>query len=478
MQPWARRSFQAALVTGGVLAAGTGVASAAQTGPDRAGSPDLDQADGTQHSGFAGDLFTEASTPVKTLTGQLDPVRDVLPYVENDQTREMPALTQQGWIAPRSAVKPRSGQPRSGQTGSGQHAAADPDARTVRFRVDGGRGMTTVPLRRGLHAQHAQPRSASRGRHAAPSSDASASGTPADGFHRSLSWRGPIGDVLRNAESAGLLEPALDRAKEPVARDRVADAEQTSPFLPVVPDQRVAPDQPAVPGQPGVSDKPGVPALGGLIAPESVDLTSGKLAPATRTRTVPPDVLASARSEGRPRQMTRSETVPLQVPGEHQEKATDLPELTGAVLTAPPQVAARPDDFPAIAAQQSPLEKPLSRITGALIAPEQAVPQPVAAQPIAAQPSARAESGVPAFTERPLDVPATVRKLDPLSAVKAERDHVTDNPYRSEIGTRRAAAASLDRGMALPLLDGVTRRVIPGYENGEITDILPVLSAT
>lgn len=462
MQTWARRGFQAALVTGGVLAAGSAVASATQTGPGRAG-PDLDHSgDGTPRH-FAGDLFTDVTAPVTALAGHLDPVRDVLPHVEDAPTREMPALTEQGWVAPRRSVQPVGG----------QHAAPDPDARTVQFRVDGGRATRTVPLRRGQHGLHAQPRAAGRGRHAAPASG----GSPSDGFPRSLSWHGPIGGVLQDQAQQGLLAPVheLATAQDDPAQNSSA---QTSPVLPVV-------------------DARPVPALGGLIAPEAVDLTSGRLAPTTTTRTVPHDVVARAATH-RPRPVQPAETVPLQVPGEHQERATDVPAITGALLADPPagQVA-RP----------APEPEPLSRITGALLGepepaapqqavPQQAVPQQAVPQQVASQqdeptvriaaPQGRSSAAhegraaeppaprLPGFTDRPLQVPATARHIDPLAAIKAERDHVADNPYRSEIRTHRAAPGGL--GMALPLLDGVTRRAAP--EHPEITDVLPVLSAT
>lgn len=419
MQTWAKRGFQAALVTGGVLAAGTGVASATQTAPhqhaDQDGSPQPRR------------LFTEVTSPVTTLSGHLDLVRDVLPAVQDAPTGEMPALDANGH--PRSTAPSR----RAARPASGQHAAADPHARTVRFPVDTGR-PTTVPPRRG---QHAQPRPAGRGRHAAP-----AGSTPSDGFHRSVTWKGPIGDLLRNAETE-LLPPA-GRAVQP------RDAEQTSPALPVIDAQPLSP-------------------LGGLIAPDSVDLTSGRLAPTTTTRTVPRSVVARAVANSRPRPAPRSETVPLHVPGEHQEKATDVPSIAAALLADVESAAALDAAAPSTSAAET---GPLSRITGALVgepAPDPA-PEPVIAETVQFQ-------RIPGFTDRPHTLPATVRRIDPLAAVKAEREHVADNPFRSEIGSRRAAAASMERGMALPLLDGVTHRVLPELGgDGETTDVLPVLA--
>lgn len=420
MQTWAKRGFQAALVTGGVLAAGTGVASATQTGPDQHPDQDGTPRQDPQSTG----QFTEATTSVRTLSGQLDLVRDVLPAVQDAPTREMPALDAHGQPLPKRAARPVSG----------QHAAPDPDASTVRFRVDGGQGTRTVPLRRGQHGQHAQtqPRAAARGRHAAP-----VASTPSDGVHRSAAWQGPLGDVLRDAET-GQLQPAGPQPDPVTDRDAAA---RTSPNLPVI--------------------DPQLGGLGGLVAPEAVDLTSGRLAPTTTARTVPHSVVASAAANSRPRPAPRSETVPLHVPGEHQEKATDVPSLAGSLLADREHGATGP-------APSGRAHAPLSRITGALLGAPAS--EPVAAETVQFQ-------RLPEFTDDPLALPATARQLDPLAAVKAEREHVADNPFRAEIGTRRAAAAGLERGMALPLLDGVTHRVLPELGgDGETTDVLPVLA--
>lgn len=505
MQTWARRGFQAALVTGGVLAAGTGVASAAQTCPDRpspplgdtalgdsalgdsALSPDIDHiGDGTPRSSgtcFAGELFAEGSGPsrhraaVRTLSGNIDPMRDLLPAVENETTREMPALNAQGWIPPRRAPKPAS-TPQHAETGT------DPNADTVRFRASAGRATHTVPS--GQRGPESAPRSAARGRHAAP-----AAGTPAEGFHRSVRWKGPIGDVRKSAGVRSDEETV--RFAAPEAPGGLVNPTQD----PTVVENLDQPDGIVALWQGVLGQAPVTEARAGLVSPDSVDLASGKLsAPSTRSHTVPHSVLAGALSTAPVRPAPRVDTVPLQVPGEHQDKAGEVPTLPDSAVTAPasapaPAVPTAREDTvdPGF---QAPLplvgnlhafgggqtDSPVSRITQALGGDQ-------------APATARSSQDVPAFTKEPLRTVATAKAMDELSIAKPERDHVTENPFQSVLKQRRAAPTGMTGGMALPLLDGAMpssasaqEQTLPGsglnsprpVRDLDATDVLPVLS--
>ncbi|GAA2334760.1 hypothetical protein GCM10009854_08170 [Saccharopolyspora halophila] len=279
MQTWAKRGVQAALVTGGMLAVGSGVASAGES-PQRPmpqGAPAPGQA-GTAPNGdqLTGELFpadAQYNRPVidersePALAGRLDVERDLMPSVENEMTRELPALRfldsplqLAGWVADPGAAKP----------------------------LDLGRSA------------HGQPPV-----------------TPSEGFQRSLSWAGPIGEVVQREETAADLVIPHD---DLVYFDGFGQADGIVDLW----DPLVKQDEAPLIGQ-EESD---------VLAFDSVDLTDAEL-PGFRDRlhAVPPLVLANALSIIPVEPTPRAEFVPLHVPGEDQAKATEVPPLDG--LTAP-----------------------------------------------------------------------------------------------------------------------------------------------
>lgn len=263
MQTWAKRGVQAALVTGGMLAVGSGVASAgdAPQRPMPFGQTVFPPNYGTTTS----ELFPEGAQynrPVvderagPALAGRLDVERDLIPAVENEMTRELPALRfldsplqLAGWVADPNAAKP----------------------------LDLGRSA------------HGQPPV-----------------TPSEGFQRSLSWAGPIGEVVQHeAANADLVIPHDDL----VYFDGFGQADGIVDLW----------DQALV----GKDDSD-------LLAFDSIDLTDAEL-PGFRDRlhTVPPLVLANALSIMPVEPSPRAEFVPLHVPGEDQAKANEVPPLGG-----------------------------------------------------------------------------------------------------------------------------------------------------
>ncbi|GGI83141.1 hypothetical protein GCM10011581_20490 [Saccharopolyspora subtropica] len=300
MQTWAKRGVQAALVTGGMLAVGTGVAAASETCPERPTAPlgesvlppALDElGDEAAHSGrcLAGELLRDdagqrqhnaplvasrADHSQTALRGTLDPVHDLLPAIENERTREFPALREVNWLRPTEPL----------------HLAgwvADPAA--------------ARPLEPGL-----------------PPIDGRRPVTPAEGFHRSLSWAGPIGEVIQGG--AGTLDEGAFRT------GAVLD----------VPADLVIPHDDLVYFD-GFADRPGgivdlwegvLTGGRGLVSAEQVDLTSAEL-PGLRNEvhTVPTDVVVSALSAFAAPPAPRPDVVPLQVPGEHQMQAHEVPDL-------------------------------------------------------------------------------------------------------------------------------------------------------
>lgn len=272
MQTWAKRGVQTALVTGGMLAVGTGVASAGdacQQRPMPLGEsvfpPALDE---TAPLGrcLAGDLFAEGaqhnSPVVESRRGQLD-------ESANELTREIPALRFQdsplhlaGW-------------------------AADPSE------------ATPLDLRRSQHG--------------------SAPTTPAEGFHRSLSWSASIGDVVRprvpdsGPQTAELVIPHDDL----VYFDGFAPANGIMELY-----------------EGALASREEAPIeTGGLLATDSVDLTSADVGGLrSDLRTVPPLVLSAALAEPPAPPAAPVDFVPLHVPGERQAPATEVPPLSGLSL--------------------------------------------------------------------------------------------------------------------------------------------------
>jgi hypothetical protein len=475
MQTWARRGVRAALVTGGMLAVGSGVAPAAKACPDRptpplgesALTPAIDAiGDGTpRHSGqcFAGELFpdeaglsateyrpsplgTRSAEKPRTWFGTIDPVRDLLPAVEHAPTQEMPAIGRH-WVTPHGPV-----------------------ARPVRQLELAGWVVDATPTDTLGGTPGLQPWG---GRHAAPMV-----GTPAEGFHRSLSWAGPIGDVIRGG--AGLVREDVFRA------DQRAEA---APAL-VIPS-----------GEPtvveGFDRADGIMelwegALGrtaesqtdefraGLVTPESVDLTSGELAgPPSDLHTIPQPLLTSALSTAAVDQPVRQrDVVPLFVPGEHQEQANELPKLSDLLLTS------ETSDPIERGEQQPDVRAPLPML-GELHAfggdGQSSVPavsriaQALAGDMPAGLPAPRSAEPVPAYSDVPLAAPVAVNTVDELATAVPDVQRVTENPFRPS--PREAARG----GMALPVFDGnmpniaaVQGQTLPtaGIDSQRITDTL------
>ena len=446
MQTWAKRGVQAALVTGGMIAAGTGVASASGTCPDRPASPWGESAltpatdDGTpRHSGpcFAGELFpdeshipgnhdrsmdsrAQRSAGQKTaISGTLDPVRDLLPAMENDVTREMPVLTEQFWHSPQPPAKPRASTPRKPLELAGWIADT----------VDSPQRIPLQP-----NALLTRPAVA----------DTPAIGTPAEGFQRSLSWAGPIGDVIK-----GLADTLV---REPVATPG------NSPEL-VVPtgDPAVAEGFDQVEGivalWEGTLGRGGQELADGLVSPGDLDLTSGELpGPATRPHMIPRQVLASALSTLPRAVQAPHEFVPLQVPGELQEQAAELPDLSRLVLLDVSKAGGTlgRGAVEAGSRQENAIHETLPGL-GELRAFDSAHASMPAASRItqalgsdAAGHSANA--GVPRFSRTPELSPVTVHVADELLSALPPEQQVTQNPFGT---VPRAASHS---GMALPVL--------------------------
>ncbi|GAA4865344.1 hypothetical protein [Saccharopolyspora cebuensis] len=388
MQTWAKRGVQAALVTGGMLAAGTGVASADGTCPHGPSHPDhptrpmdavppLPGGHEAARTCFTGELFPEAergrhhlatprhaapARPVTTMTGTIDPVRDLLPEVENELTREIPVLRDldapepvdpmrlAGWVAEEAAPAP-------------------------------------------------QPRV----------------GSPAAGFHRSLSWAGPIGEVIRGGAES-LRTSAFPVGGQHVAAGLVTPADD--------------PAHAADFGSTGIVDL-WQGALGrGLLATEDVDLTETGL-PEHRVDLVDvPRGLVGAllTAFGAEPVAARQDFVPLAVPGEHQVAVDEVPTLQGLPegrgIEAPLPLVGELNGF---SGGQTSLPV-LNRITAALTGADARV----------------------AFSADPMSAPVEVVLLDELAAGMPEGKQVTTNPFREP-----AAPAPAPGGMALPVIDAV-----------------------
>lgn len=442
MQTWARRGVHAALVTGGMLAVGTGVAAAAGACPDGP-APPLGESvlppaldgigDGTpRHSGpcFAGELFPDQSRttpfnpvghdggrhaepaqawgkPVTVIAGTIDPMRDLLPAVENDMTREMPVITD-------DAVPPL------------------PVERSVPVLELAGwvaEPSTVVEQPRGKHAQRSL-------------------GTPSEGFHRSLSWAGGIGDVVRESPEA-----VGDTAFRP-------DSE-------IGPELVVPSTDPAVVDEMAQSD--GIVALwkgalgrgpeaehdlGGALLDYDGDLTSGELAgPRHALHPVPPRLLADAVSAVPRALASKRDSMPLRVPGEKLAKASEIPSLEQLVLregipddwrvrSTVPMGNGLPRGGPLDGHSDDEVAEPaVSRIAAALSG---AIPQPRGSDDATSPFLPR----IPAFTDAPLLSAIEVIFLDELTAAMPELRQVTENPFRTARPPKSAP-----RAMALPMVD-------------------------
>lgn len=419
MQTWAKRGVQAALVTGGMLAVGTGVASATGTCPERPAPPlgesalppvldELGDDEVPADRCFAGELFPEnsgmryngplvesrTSHSVTALTGTLDPVRDLLPAVENELTQEMPALRDLHWHAPAQTTP--------------LHLAgwvADPaDARP----------LDTVP---GLSPF-----------------DGDRPVTPAEGFHRSLSWAGAIGEVIQGGANT------LDEG-----------AFRTGALLDV-PADLVIPHDDLVYFDGFSGSAGGIVELwedvlahgqGGLVTPDQVDLTSGEL-PGLRSdlHTVPGEVLVGALSAVAAEPTPRADLVPLEVPGEHQMKANEVPDLIGVPLLSAsntPGTVERSE--PAGVTAPLPVVGDLNAFGGG----QTTVPQ--VSRITSALDGTAPRTAHPEFTDAPLQSNVAVKVVDELAATVPPEQVVTQNPFRQVPAPRTG-------GMALPVLGG------------------------
>ncbi|MEV0696453.1 hypothetical protein AB0I53_00830 [Saccharopolyspora sp. NPDC050389] len=416
MQTWAKRGVQAALVTGGMLAVGTGVASASQACPERPTPPlgesmlppvldELGDDAVPADRCFGGELFPEnsgtrynaplvesrSSHSVTAIAGTLDPVRDLLPVVENELTQEMPAL--HDWHIPAQTTP--------------LHLAgwvADPaEARPLDLvpglsPFDGGRPVT-----------------------------------PAEGFHRSLSWAGPIGEVIQGGANT------LDEG-----------AFRTSALLDV-PADLVIPHDDLVYFDGFSAPAGGIVELwegalsrdqGGLVTPD-LDLTTAEL-PGLRSdlRTVPHEVLAGALSAVAAEPTPRADLMPLQVPGEHQMQANEIPDLAGLPLLSVSRTpgTTQRSESPGVTAPLPALGE-LNAFSGG----QTSVPQ--VSRISSALDGTAARSEQPVFTDAPLRSDVAVTLVDELAAAVPPEQVVTQNPFQPVPAPRTG-------GMALPVLDG------------------------
>ncbi|MBA8827685.1 hypothetical protein FHX42_005090 [Saccharopolyspora lacisalsi] len=407
MQTWAKRGVRAALVTGGMLAAGSGVASASEDCPDRP-APPLGETtfpqgadvldDGTPRRNglcFAGELFptdTPRNNPapgkhtVAALTGPIDPVTEVIPVVDDVLTQEIPRVPEQ----------PTTGRHRSTDPETTEIPVIDPEPTTERApRPDPSETTSGPPASSGRHALEAE------------------SGSPAEGFHRSSNSSDAIGDVVHDTRGAIVVPTIRDHeaplvvpAVDPATVDGFA-AESTQSIVELW-KSSLGKTVPAPAGEP-------------LLSPRTVDLTSAGL-PAKKLHTVPRELLDSAVSTVPAARREAQEFLPLHVPGDMQHQVTEIPN---------PSEAAELVVAPAPRAEES---EP-SRITQVLRG--ELLPEPRADEPAAA----------PAFSTAPELSEVVVFTADELAVALPERDEVARNPFRRS--TRTAPTG----GMSLPVVD-------------------------
>lgn len=495
MQTWAKRGMQAALVTGGMLAAGTGVASASEDCPERPNpfggaklTPLEAVGDGTPRASgpcYSGELFPESvarhgtGRPATTITGTIDPVRDLLPAVENSLTQQIPRIREDGptpdgvadvsssapterlWIPPEE-VEQVANRIRTLELAGWVADTANPGGSTT----DDAGSITPVPGHPTAAVGLLSRDEGFRGRHAAQRQF----GTPADGYHRSLRWSGPIGSVVdTTADTVGAgareasgeaLPPALvrptidpavvegfDRAVSLISlwesvRARSQEAAAAQLPAPQIPAPQPSAAEAAAP-ETAASQTFGPQPTAGLVSAHELDLTSAVLGGGPTLHTLPEEVLVSAlSSSARPAQAVQQEFVPLHVPGEHQERAHELPNLSGleSARSTGGRGAGVVLPVPGLGEMHTlgggDLDLPeVSGIAEALDGNRHPVDP----------------AGSRAFAPAPhhLDVSMTV--VDELAAAVAERDVVARNPFREASSPRTAPAG----GMALPVLDGV-----------------------
>ncbi|WP_461143582.1 hypothetical protein [Salinifilum aidingensis] len=468
MQNWAKRSMRAALVTGGVLAVGTsGVASA----EDESEQPTLGDGQLTwDEIRQAGSPFTQPGSTVTRISGTLDSERDLLPAVENDVTREIPAITDDGELRPAGPARTSSRAASAGPRHRLQEPVTAPDAETLVLpRIDAVEppagdaapaeaapaeaAERSAASRGGQHRREpAQPTeraaatpASAEATPATPATPAAAEarrplpdGSPARGVYRSMSWTGPIGDVVRGGSSSAstaasggpvLAEPLITPSEEIVYADGFEDFGRST--RPAGPDAARQPSgavqQPSgttgaerATAQPARANPPAGGLLGGLLDPSGQDLTTADLSRATKLHPVPHAVLNKALATTAPRSAAPSEPRTLTVPGEYQDRVDELPGLRG--LDRAPRAAAIPEGT-----------APLRGVVEAALS---------GTLPSGADGSADAVR----FSPDPSRSAVSVTTLDELTAGMPERNWVARNPFP----TRKALPAMPDLGMALP----------------------------
>ncbi|GAB3286946.1 hypothetical protein [Parasphingorhabdus pacifica] len=481
MQTWAKRGVHAALVTGGMLAVGSGVASASGTCPDdpappRGGSvlpPAFDSAsDGTpRHSGqcFAGELFPEgryetgrharhAADQTTVFAGTIDPVRDVLPVIENETTREMPAIVDDAAFDAATVA----GHTTVPQDATVPLPAVNPAAERTAPVLELA-GWVAEPSTAIEHPALAQP----RGRHAQR-----LPGTPSDGFQRSLSWEGGIGDVVSgNREKDEFPEAAVQHGHQGHGPARspgevflpTVDSELAPPLVtpsadPAETDALVAADgiMDLWKGALGHGPGTGEHDLGSALLDMDTDLTAGELAgPEHSMHRVPWPLLDESLSVVPRALVPKQDAVPLRVPGEALAKASEIPPLNDLVLHGVAGKQHARADNPDVHADLPLLGHLEAEDGGEVSAP--AISRIIEALS-GSLPEQRADDEatlvipkVPTFTEAPLRSLVEVIFLDDLTAALPERRQVTENPFRAADGPR----ANIPGEMALPLLDGL-----------------------
>ncbi|WP_438388921.1 hypothetical protein [Actinopolyspora saharensis] len=466
MQTWARRGVQAALVTGGMLAAGTGVASASGECPDRPTSP-FDEpltpaeasGDGTpSRSGlcFAGELFPDQEetrilpalgserefdtrmSEADTLVGTIAPITDEpveadsertlrIPHITEERAADPAAATERQWIPPQDLPQPH--RPHEAPAPGPAPAAADsPEA-------------TSAPhLTRGHVSTGKQPRERSRGRHAAHSREPK----PAEGFHRSLSWSGPLGSVSEGAPSGEV--------------ENVDGAEQRGSAL-VVPSTDPA-------KSPGLAENSGgllslwrQANSEGMLATSAVDLTSVGFETGPDLRTVPDEVFRAALSSRSDRRAgAAGDSAPLELPGEVHQRVEEVPaEVDPELLFSelPEQSAAEPAGVPDTGNTLPGFDE-LNTLGGNSAAGELSrVARALNVEAPADELSENDAGEEVRFSTAPELSPATALPVDELAAAMPERKLVASNPFRETTTTRNSdedAQRGANGGMALPVL--------------------------
>ncbi|PRW63445.1 hypothetical protein CEP50_10200 [Actinopolyspora mortivallis] len=438
--------MQAALVTGGMLAAGTGVASASENCPERPTSPfggPLTPAeaagDGTpSRSGvcFAGELFPDTEetlvlpaldgdgervsrlSEADTLVGSIAPIREAPAEADNERTLRIPRITdelapdlprEEQWIPPQELPDPTGHSVFS--AGRGEAWGSAPESSTV---------SSTVPQDR-VSAWTA-PAERPRARHAAAAEEA----RPADGPHRSVSWSG-----------------ALTHEAGPVAEHSGAESAETARHALVLPDEGAS----ALASSPAEGIISMWRGSGGMLDTAAVDLTTVGFETGPDLRAVPERVLRSAVSTGAgQRRAVSEEKAPLDLPGEVHQRVDELPTLPDPALLFPGEEADGAEGLPDTGISLSG-EDEANTLGGNTDGAGSVALAPV-------RDSGGAEmtrtSEEVLFTPVPELSEVSTRVVDELAAAVPERQVVTSNPFRETTTARRGAP---EGGVALPILD-------------------------